>query len=85
MFERFTETARAVVVQAQFEARELQHEYVGTEHLLLALLEDPAGSIAVALRDSGVDQARVRDLLPGPALAAGVGHLQMLESLEQAA
>jgi ATP-dependent Clp protease ATP-binding subunit ClpA len=61
MFERFTETARAVVVQAQFEARELQHEFVGTEHLLLALLEDPAGSIAAALRDSGVDQARVRD------------------------
>ena len=61
MFERFTEAARAVVVQAQFDASELQHAYVGTEHLLLALLEDRAGPIAVALRDSGVDQVRVRD------------------------
>ena len=61
MFERFTEAARAVVVQAQFEATELQHEYVGTEHLLLALLEDRAGPIAAALRERGVDQARVRE------------------------
>ena len=61
MFERFTEAARAAVIQAQFEARELQHDYVGTEHLLLAMLEDQAGPIALALRDSGVDQIRVRD------------------------
>jgi ATP-dependent Clp protease ATP-binding subunit ClpA len=61
MFERFTEAARAVVVQAQFEATELQHEYVGTEHLLLGLLEDRAGPIAAALRERGVDQARVRE------------------------
>jgi ATP-dependent Clp protease ATP-binding subunit ClpA len=61
MFERFTEAARAVVMQAQFEARDLQHEHVGTEHLLLALLEDQAGAIAVALRDRGIDQIRVRD------------------------
>jgi ATP-dependent Clp protease ATP-binding subunit ClpA len=61
MFERFTKAARAAVVQAQAEARDLQHEYVGTEHLLLALLEDECGPIAAAMRDRGVDQARVRD------------------------
>jgi ATP-dependent Clp protease ATP-binding subunit ClpA len=61
MFERFTEAARTVVVQAQCEARDLQHEYVGTEHVLLALLEDTAGPVAVALRDRGVDQVRVRN------------------------
>jgi ATP-dependent Clp protease ATP-binding subunit ClpA len=61
MFERFTQAARAVVIQAQFEARDLQHEYVGTEHVLLALLEDEAGPIAAALRDHGIDQVCVRD------------------------
>jgi ATP-dependent Clp protease ATP-binding subunit ClpA len=61
MFERFTKAARTVVVQAQAEAGELQHEYVGTEHLLLALLEDEGGPIAAAVRDHGLDQARVRD------------------------
>jgi ATP-dependent Clp protease ATP-binding subunit ClpA len=61
MFERFTDAARAVVIGAQAEARNLQHEYVGTEHLLLALLDDETGAIAVALHDRGVDQVRVRD------------------------
>jgi ATP-dependent Clp protease ATP-binding subunit ClpA len=61
MFERFTEAARAVVVQAQFEATELQHDFVGTEHVLLALLEDRAGPVAAALRKRGIDQALVRE------------------------
>jgi ATP-dependent Clp protease ATP-binding subunit ClpA len=63
MFERFTDAARAVVIQAQVEARDLRHEYVGTEHLLLALLEDERGPIAAAVRDRGVDRARVRDAI----------------------
>ena len=61
MFERFTEAARAAVIQAQTEARELQHAYVGTEHLLLALLDDDTGPIAAALRDRGVNRAHVRN------------------------
>jgi ATP-dependent Clp protease ATP-binding subunit ClpA len=61
MFERFTQAARAVVIQAQSEARDLRHEHVGTEHVLLALLEDEAAPIAVALRDRGIDQIHVRD------------------------
>ena len=40
MFERFTERARQVVVFAQDEARELRHNYIGTEHLLLGLLRE---------------------------------------------
>jgi ATP-dependent Clp protease ATP-binding subunit ClpA len=53
MFERFTDGARHVVVQAQHGARRLGHNYIGCEHLLLALAEDggPAGAV---LRDQGV-------------------------------
>jgi ATP-dependent Clp protease ATP-binding subunit ClpA len=53
MFERFTDGARHVVVQAQHVARRLGHNYIGCEHLLLALAEDtgPAGAV---LRDQGV-------------------------------
>ena len=61
MFERFTSEARMVVVRAQEEARDLQHDYIGTEHLLLALLEDETCPIAAALRDRGLDQVHVRD------------------------
>ena len=43
MFERFTERARHVVVLAQDEARGLQHNYIGTEHLLLGLLREEEG------------------------------------------
>ena len=48
MFERFTHAARDAVVRAQAEARALDHGHIGTEHLLLALLADPAGPVAVA-------------------------------------
>jgi ATP-dependent Clp protease ATP-binding subunit ClpA len=46
MFERFTQAAREAVVGAQVEARALDHGHIGTEHLLLALLTDPAGPAA---------------------------------------
>jgi ATP-dependent Clp protease ATP-binding subunit ClpA len=49
MFERFTRRARAVIVKAQEEARGLQHNYIGTEHLLLGLLDDPGSVAALAL------------------------------------
>lgn len=63
MFERFTNDARAVVVGAQAEARALGHEMIGTPHVLIALLGDPAGPVAVALRGDGVDAATVREEL----------------------
>lgn len=43
MFERFTNRARHVVVLAQEEARELQHNYIGTEHILLGLVAESSG------------------------------------------
>jgi ATP-dependent Clp protease ATP-binding subunit ClpC len=61
MFERFTERARRVVVFAQEEARELNHNYIGTEHLLLGLLRD-SGSVADrALRELEISQDAVRE------------------------
>ena len=43
MFEKFTDRARRVVVLAQEEARMLNHNYIGTEHLLLGLIHEGAG------------------------------------------
>ncbi|MQA61707.1 MAG: Clp protease [Actinophytocola sp.] len=60
MFERFTDRARAVVVRAQDEARMLNHNYIGTEHLLLGLLDENGGAAARVLESLGIDAARVR-------------------------
>ena len=49
MFERFTDRARRVVVEAQEEARSLNHNYIGTEHLLLGMLKEGHGVAAKAL------------------------------------
>ena len=67
MFERFTDRARRVIVLAQEEARLLNHNYIGTEHLLLGLLHDGGGTAASALESLGVtlDAAReqVREMI----------------------
>jgi ATP-dependent Clp protease ATP-binding subunit ClpC len=62
MFERFSSGARQVVVLAQDEARRFNHNYIGTEHLLLGLLAEPGGVARQALVAAGVtlDDARVR-------------------------
>ena len=49
MFERFTDRARRVVVLAQEEARMLNHNYIGTEHILLGLIHEGEGVAAKAL------------------------------------
>jgi ATP-dependent Clp protease ATP-binding subunit ClpA len=59
MFERFSEGARDVVVRAQQEADTLGHNYLGTEHLLLALVEDD-GAAGTALRSLGLSDADLR-------------------------
>jgi ATP-dependent Clp protease ATP-binding subunit ClpA len=59
MFERFTAAARSVVVLAKQEAQDLNHPCVGTEHLLLAMLDESSGGAAVLLRDAGVTRERV--------------------------
>ena len=58
MFERFTDTARHVVVQAQADARRLGHNYIGCEHLLLAAAA-AAEPASAALRDQGVTPERI--------------------------
>jgi ATP-dependent Clp protease ATP-binding subunit ClpA len=58
MFERFTDDARHVVVQAQADARRLGHGYIGCEHLLLAAVSTGEAASAV-LRDQGVSPERV--------------------------
>jgi len=61
MFERFTDRARRVVVLAQEEARELDHNYIGTEHLLLGLLREGEGAAARALDELGISRTAVRE------------------------
>src|SRR6266702_3034016 len=61
MFERFTNRARHVVVLAQEEARRLQHNYIGTEHILLGLLGEPGGLAAQALDRFGMSLADARE------------------------
>jgi hypothetical protein len=60
MFERFTDRARRVVVLAQAEARLLEHNYIGTEHLLLGLLSEREGVAAEALESLGVSLETAR-------------------------
>ncbi len=60
MFERFTESARQVVVLAQEEARKLRHGYIGTEHLLLGLMREN-GRAATTLGSQEVELQAVRD------------------------
>ena len=60
MFERFTDRAREVVVTAQREARQLNHNYIGTEHLLLGLLGEPRSLAHRALVHAGVSTDRAR-------------------------
>ena len=60
MFERFTESARQVIVQAQHEARTLGHGYIGTEHILLGLLLEGEGVAAWVLAKFDVTTDRVR-------------------------
>jgi ATP-dependent Clp protease ATP-binding subunit ClpA len=60
MFERFTDRARQVVALAQEEARMLNHNYIGTEHILLGLLREGGGVAAQVLVKLGADRNRVR-------------------------
>jgi ATP-dependent Clp protease ATP-binding subunit ClpC len=60
MFERFTDRARRVVVLAQDEARMLNHNYIGTEHILLGLIREGEGVAARALESLGISLDVVR-------------------------
>jgi ATP-dependent Clp protease ATP-binding subunit ClpC len=60
MFERFTDQARRIVVLAQEEARMLSHDYIGTEHILLALIREGTGIAARALGSLGITEETAR-------------------------
>src|SRR5580704_5280564 len=78
MFERFTDRARRVVVLAQEEARLLNHNYIGTEHILLGLLREGEGVAAKALESLGISldavRQRVEEII-GPGQEAPSGHI----------
>src|SRR6266498_694575 len=60
MFERFTDRARRVVVLAMEEARRLNHPHIGTEHLLLGLLREPASVATEVLVSLGISVEEIR-------------------------
>jgi len=69
MFERFTDRSRRVVVLAQDEARMLNHDYIGSEHILLALIREGGGVAAQALESLGITEEAARrqvDEIVGP-------------------
>jgi ATP-dependent Clp protease ATP-binding subunit ClpC len=60
MFDRFTERARKVMSLARLEAQRFYHDYVGTEHILLALVKEGTGVAAVVLKKMGVELKEIR-------------------------
>jgi ATP-dependent Clp protease ATP-binding subunit ClpC len=60
MFERFTDRARRVMQLANQEAKRLNHEYIGTEHILLGLVKEGSGVAGRVLKDLGADLGKVR-------------------------
>ena len=78
MFERFTDRARRVVVLAQEEARMLNHNYIGTEHILLGLIHEGEGVAAKALESLGISldavRQRVEEII-GEGQQAPSGHI----------
>jgi len=95
MLERFTDRARRVVALAQDEARRLDHNYIGTEHILLGLVREGDGVAAQVLVRLGADLNRVRQQViqllhgraaegPGPGLDVRLVMVeQQLEAIER--
>jgi ATP-dependent Clp protease ATP-binding subunit ClpA len=78
MFERFSDRARRVVVLAQEEARTLNHDYIGTEHILLGLMHEGEGVAAKALESLGISLDAVRrqvEEIIGQGQQAPSGHI----------
>ncbi|BDS49596.1 ATP-dependent Clp protease ATP-binding subunit [Rhodoluna sp. KAS3] len=78
MFEKFTDKARRVVVLAQEEAKLLNHNYIGTEHILLGLIHEGEGVAAKALESLGINLDSVREQVQeiiGQGQQAPSGHI----------
>src|SRR5437867_13144766 len=82
MFERFTDRARRVVVLAQEEARMLNHNYIGTEHILLGLTHEGEGVAAKALESLSISLEAVRQQVEeiiGQGQAAPTAHISLTQ------
>jgi ATP-dependent Clp protease ATP-binding subunit ClpC len=79
VFEKFTDRARRVVVRAQEEARALNHDFIGTEHILLGLVGEGQGVAAKALESLGIRletvRERVEDIVPPGQVEVRTGHI----------
>lgn len=85
-FDKFTENARKVFEAAQKEARRLDHNYLGTEHLLLGLVSVSEGVAAKVLGSLGVDVSKVRsavEFIIGRGDARGVGEIGLSPRAEK--
>jgi ATP-dependent Clp protease ATP-binding subunit ClpC len=86
LFDRFTDRARRVIPLAQEEARLLQHNYIGTEHLLLGLLSEGDGVAAKALEGLGISLQAVRvqvQEIIGQGQIAPTGHIPFTPRAKQ--
>jgi ATP-dependent Clp protease ATP-binding subunit ClpC len=78
VFERFTDRARRVVVLAQEESRMLNHNYIGTEHILLGLIHEGEGVAALTMESLGISLETVRrqvEQIIGQGQAPSTGHI----------
>lgn len=80
MFERFTDRARKVFAFANQEAQRFNHEYIGTEHILLGLVKEDSGVVANVLKNLGLNKKMVRLeveklVKPGPDTLISMGNL----------
>jgi ATP-dependent Clp protease ATP-binding subunit ClpC len=60
MFDRFTDRAKKVMNLARQEAQRFNHEYLGTEHILLGLVQEGSGVAANVLKNMGIDLSKIR-------------------------
>ena len=60
MFDRFTDRAKKVMSFARQEAQKFNHEYIGTEHILLGLVQEGSGVAANALKNMNIDLEKIR-------------------------
>jgi ATP-dependent Clp protease ATP-binding subunit ClpC len=88
MFERFTDRARRAVVQAQAEAKRLEHQEIGPEHLLLGLTDENIGGVAAKALESlgiGLDTVRQRvEEIIGRGSQAPSGHIPFTPAAKEA-
>jgi ATP-dependent Clp protease ATP-binding subunit ClpC len=87
MFQKFTDRARRAVVRAQEEARTLNHDFIGTEHLLLGLVGEGHGVAAKALESLGISmeavRQRVEDIVPPGQVEVRSGHIPFTPRAKQ--